>query len=187
MGLIFILSKEDMKICLDFFLSAYTKNEEKFLEMFLQNGANLNEAEKGKFRKEIEKYFNINREVPITAYFTEMMNICFAYNIVPPDFLFKMAKAFICLNGINVFSNNETKGFEMVKEQVIEYYVRKNIKKYISLIKEGLVLAPSLVSNTYKYGLMKAVSKEMVRIEEMYNKLNSIYLDCKDFVNIFNN
>ena len=52
MGLVFALSDRDAKLCREFFLAAYTGNDEKLYNMLVIYGNNLSETQKKAFRRD---------------------------------------------------------------------------------------------------------------------------------------
>lgn len=126
MGLVFKLNKEEIQLTLDFFFCAYFGDWNKLynmLEPYIKDGAD----KKNKFRETCKNYCNNIKNKPITSYFMDLVWVCLEYHISPPDFLYGMAKAFVCLFGIDTVYDNTTSGKEVIEQQVIEYVLRKSI------------------------------------------------------------
>lgn len=185
MGLIFELSVEDAKMTRNFFLCAYTGNYNKMYEMLVPY-AFMNSNELESFKEEIKEYISTIKQRKLTSYFTDMINICLSYNIVPPEFLFCMAKAFICLDGICVFSNNTVKATELLQEQTIEYFINRSIDDCKNLMGSGLSLGPKLIQNTVKYGIVKGVSKEIMEVMRIRSDLKEVLDHCDEIINVLN-
>jgi len=186
MGLIFKLSQEDLNLTKEFFLTAYSGNSKKLFKM-LTTYAELNNEEKSNFQLEIEEFCNHINEKTVTAYFTDMITVCLKYNIAPPEFLFCMAKAFVCLNGISYLSNNQTSAFELLKKQTLEYLISQNINHLKNLGINLLKLSPTLLHGGMHFALSKTIPKEdyekikeNLKNEEVRKTLN----DALDFLHL---
>lgn len=183
MGLIFELSSEDIKLTKDFFFAAYTRNYEKMFNLVIPYGV-MDYNTKLRFKNEIKEYCDNLALKPITSYFIDMMNICLKYEICPPNFLFCMSKAFICLGGISNFTNNDLPGTELLKEQVLEYYIKRTINDSKYIIYNGIKLFPKVIANTFKYGLIKGLSKELTTSELLSDSKIAIE-HYKELIEIF--
>lgn len=160
MGLLFALTDEEAQLIRNFFLSSYSGNVEK-LYSFLIDYAHIDGKQMIKFKKECQKYCKEVKNKDYTCYFTDMINICIHYEFLPPDFLFCMAKALVCLNGINHFTNNNINATLLVKEQVMEFLVKRSLYDCKNIAIRGLHLAPKLFQDSLKYGLVKTIAKEV--------------------------
>ena len=183
MGLIFELTQEDSKLTKDFFLAVYSGNDKKIYDL-LEPYCKINEHDKQKLINDIKQYCKNIKVKPVTSYFIDMVNICLKYEVVPPNFLFCMAKAFVCLGGINTFSKNIVKATELLKEQTIEYFIRLGIEDSKKLTLKGVKLTPKLLENTCKYGIVNGVAKEVVAIEEMKSDLKLMLEHYEDALNV---
>ncbi len=158
MGLLCVLSDNDAKLCRKFFLTAYSGNYEKLYDMLVIYG-DMSEKQKASFKEECKKYCKNVKEKDLTFYFIDMINVCLNYEFVPPDFLFSMAKAFICLNGISNFSENKCTAKELLQEQTIEFMVKRSLKDCKDIVLDSLAIAPKALENTIQYGLVNTVAK----------------------------
>lgn len=159
MGLLCALSDEDAKLCRTLFLNAYAGNYEKIYNLLIPYGTMDNEAKKS-FKEECRRYCEELKEKEITYYFIDLMNVCFYYEIVPPDFLFNMAKAFICLNGINNFTNNNTSAKELLQGQTIEFLIKRSLKDCKNIMVDGLWVMPKLLNKVlHKENLITAIKE----------------------------
>ena len=100
--------------------------------------------------------FNI---ILLPFYFIDMINVCLKYEFVPPNFLFSMAKAFLCLNGISNFTENGYSAIELLKELTVEYLIKRSLKDCKELIVDGINLAPKYIENTLENGIVNTVAK----------------------------
>lgn len=160
MGLLFCLSPEDAELTRKFFLTAYTGNYEKLYDMLSFYG-NLTEEQGIHFKEDCRKYTRDVKIKDVTFYFTDMINVCTKYEFVPPNFLFCMAKAFICLNGMNKFTGNPVSAMELLQEQTMEYLVTRSIRDYQHVMMDGVFVAPEMLSNTIKDGVVSALVKAL--------------------------
>ena len=98
-------------------------------------------------------------EKEVTYYFIDMINICLNYEFVPPNFLFRMAKAFMCLNGIGNFSINRVSAKELLYEQTMEFLISRSFRDCKDVFEEGLKIPKKVVINTLQNGVMSTMSK----------------------------
>lgn len=158
MGLLCTLSREDATLCRQFYLTAYAGNYEKLYEMLVSYG-DMNDISKTLFKEDCRQYCEQIKEKEVTYYFIDMINVCLKYEFVPPKFLFGMAKAFICLNGISNFSNNQFSAHELLSEQTIEYLIQRSINDCLEIIEDGLKLPQDLIKNTIEHGIINTIAK----------------------------
>ena len=158
MGLLCILSDSDAKLCRKFFLTAYSGNYEKLYNMLVIYG-NMNEEKKKLFKEDCKKYCEDVKIKDVTYYFIDMINVCLNYEFVPPNFLFSMAKAFICLNGISNFSENRCTAKQLLQKQTIEFMIKRGLKDCKSIVVDSLNITPKILENTMQYGLVNTIAK----------------------------
>lgn len=158
MGLLFALSESEVHLCLEFFLTAYSGNAERLYKLLIRYGK-MNEKTKKRFKKDCKRYCEEIKTKELTFYFIDMMTICLNYQLDPPEFLFRMAKAFLCINGISIFSNNNLSAFELLGEQVIEFLLKRSLNDCTEIIKDSLKLIPDTFENTLNYGVVNTLSK----------------------------
>lgn len=158
MGLLCVLSDNDAKLCRKFFLTAYSGNYEKLYDILVSYG-NMDEEKKKAFKNDCKKYCEDVKKKDVTYYFIDMINICLNYEFVPPDFLFSVAKAFVCLNGISYFSENKCTARELLQTQTMEFLVKRSLKDFKGIGVDSLHITPKAISNTLKYGLANTIAK----------------------------
>ncbi len=189
MGLLCVLSDSDAKLCRKFFLTAYSGNYEKLYDMLVIYG-DMSEEKKASFKEDCKRYCRDVKEKDVTYYFIDMINVCLNYEFVPPNFLFSMAKAFICLNGISNFSENKFTAKELLQEQTIEFMVKRSLKDCKGIVIDSLTIAPKALENTLQYGLVNTVAKvsasselredirkSLKNLKEMLDLIKSSYYD----------
>lgn len=192
MGLLFELNNEDSKLLKKFFIAAYLGDCEELYNI-IAGYSSMSDEKKKEFKEDCEIYCKNVKTKNITYYFMDMVNVCYKYEVLPPDFLFAMTKAFVCLNGISIFTNNEVTAFELVGEQAIEYLLREDIKKIKKAGVEIYKSIPNLVKNAIKEGPINAVATEtssnsslrasiiesLISLEKTLNLLKNTYSDDK--------
>ncbi len=159
MGLVFDLDYNDAELIRKFFLTAHSGNYEKLYDMIIPY-SNMNNKEKKLFMNDCKKFCSEIKYKEVTFYFVDILNICLKYKIDPPNFLFCMAKAFVCLNGISKFSNNKYTAKELLDEQVIEFMIKRSFNDCKNTIK-SLDSPKVIVKNTLKYGIINTAVKEL--------------------------
>jgi ubiquinone biosynthesis protein len=165
MGLIFEMSESDSELTRKFFLSAYSNNHEKIQNLLIPYG-NFDKETEELFRKDTALCCDKIQTMPVTSYFTEFIAVVSKYDMIPPVFLFSMAKAFICLNGINVFSENITNAAELLKQQIIEFLLLRSIQDSSSLVIKGLEASANIVQNVIQYGMIKGLTDSIKMLDK---------------------
>lgn len=158
MGLLCALDDQDAKLCRNFFLTAYAGKYEKLYDMLVLYGT-MNEQQKQAFKADCQRYCAAVHEKEVTYYFIDMVNICLSYEIVPPNFLFNMAKAFVCLNGISNFSGNTHAARDLLAAQTIEFLCKRSLQDCQKFINDGVCLVPQTFTNVWNQGLVGAFSQ----------------------------
>lgn len=158
MGLLCVLSENDAKLCRNFFLTVYSGNYEKLYDMLVSYG-DMSEEKRKSFKDDCKKYCEDIKKKEVTYYFIDMVNVCLNYEFVPPNFLFNMAKAFVCLNGISNFSDNKCTARKLLQEQTMEFLVKRSLKDCKSIVIDSLHIAPKTLENISQYGLVNTIAK----------------------------
>lgn len=158
MGLLCNLNDKEAKLCRKLFLTAYSENYEKLYDMLIPYG-NMSEEKKQSFKEECKKYCKEVKKKDVSYYFIDLINICLNYEFDPPDFLFKMAKAFVCLNGISNFTNNKCSARELLQEQTMEYLIKRSLNDCQEIVTDSLHIAPKAIENIAQYGLVNTIAK----------------------------
>lgn len=171
MGLIFELTPCDAEAVKELFFCAYFAQTDKLYKVLVPylNGTS---ADKENFRKDIKDYCeNINRR-PVTAYFMDMVLVCFKYNIAPPSYLFGMAKAFICLGGVDTIYNQSVIGRELLEEQVYEYIMHKSVSSIKQIGNEHIRLLTELLASD-KTTVIRTIAKDADRVAAAIRLISS--------------
>ncbi len=180
MGLIFSLNAEETKMCREFFLTAYSNNYEKLYAMLVNYG-NLDDTQKQMFKDDCKRYCETIRGKEVTFYFVEMINILFKYELVPPKFLFGMAKVFLCINGISKFTNNDTSAENLLCAQTLEFLMRRALsdgKKVFEKAKQNVPKLPHFIDRVMKEGISGAVGE--IATSEIMTDIQKSIEDLKE-------
>lgn len=180
MGLLCALSDGDAKLCRKFFLTAYSGNYGKLYDMLVSYG-NMSEEKKQSFKEDCKKYCEEVKKKEVTYYFIDMINVCLNYEFVPPNFLFSMAKAFVCLNGISNFSDNKCTARELLQEQTMEFLVKRSLKDCKGIMIDSLHILPKAIENTLQYGLENTIA-EVATNSEIKNDVKSFLENAEELL-----
>ena len=186
MGLLFVLEGENARLMKELFSGAYLKNYEKIFNLLIPYGK-MNNEEREKFKEDIKVYCEEVRSKDITHYYTDVIPICMKYEITPPNFLFCMAKAFVCLNGMNGISLNTLPATELLKEQVIEFLLKRSMQDSQKLVKQTARTIPKLAKSVCEYGVSKGITKEIMQSGNFLTDTRQIlenYLEVLAFIKI---
>lgn len=170
MGLIFSFSKEESEFIKKLFFNAYHNNYQKLTRILLED-ANSNDVNIELLQQGINECCSRFKEVPVTYFFVDMINLFMKYNIAPHRVLFKMAKAFVALNGINSFSNNLMNTQELLLKQIIEYYTNRTINDFEDIMKTGIHILPNFLKNTFQKGITSGIAEEVVYLGNLNKKI----------------
>lgn len=120
MGLIFCVPKKDAEFIRQVFLNAYMNYYEELSSLLLENSRFKN-VNMDLLLAELQNCCSEFRRIPVTTFFINMINLFTKFNIDPSEIFFNMAKAFIALNGINHFTENELDTESLIKEQLLSF------------------------------------------------------------------
>lgn len=173
MGLLCTLSDQNAKYCRNFFLTAYVGNYKKLYNELVVYG-NMNDQQKQNFKADCQRYCAAVHEKEVTYYFIDMVNICLNYEIVPPNFLFNMAKAFVCLNGISNFTGNTHAARDLLAAQTIEFLCKRSLQDCQNFITKNIQLIPQTLSNMLAQGPINAFSQLVFHCQLQQDAKNSL-------------
>lgn len=182
-GLIFELTAEESVMIKQLFLSAYSAKTDQLIELLVNNSEHT-EFDHAAFRTEIAAEAQKFKTIPVTQFFVEMMNVFTKYNISPPDFLFKAAKAFIALFGINNFIDNYTDTRELLAAQVTEYYLRRTSNDLRGLVQTGLGLLPEFMHGAKQYGLVNTLALQFEKVNQFSRDVQTTLENCREALEI---
>ena len=158
MGLLFSLGKEEIEFCKEFFFAAYTSDFEKIFSIITRYGT-LSEKQKKRLKDEVKTYCDNLRGREVTNYFMDMVMIFTKYELDPPEFLFDMAKSFVCLNGVGKFTQNYVSCDALLKEIILEYVIKSQIKVMAKASLDSIKIFPKALLNLKNYGLSGLVAQ----------------------------
>lgn len=166
MGLIFELNKDERRDVSELFFLAYFRKADKLYRKLIPYLTGDRKARE-EFRDAIEQYCIRLNTRPLTAFFMDMVVVCFGCSLSPPKYLFCMAKAFVCLGGVDVLYFQSITGHELLRDQVDEYI----ITELINAVKE---------TNYGSVKILKAVigrdKKQLAElIHGQYNSFKTLY------------
>lgn len=121
-GLIFEFTPSEAEFIRKLFLNSYSGKVDELVELIVSHSKHT-DFDRLQLTDDIRQKVARFHEIPVTQYFIEMINVFTQYNISPPEILFKMAKAFLALFGINNFIANSLSTEALLAQQVTEYYL----------------------------------------------------------------
>lgn len=181
MGLLFVLDDEEIDFILNLFLSAYNGNHTKLLKLIL-NTSKCENVNYESFTNEIAACCQECKNISIPTFFMNMIGVFTKYNVNPPKVLFKLAKCFVAIYGINNFSNNNLMAEKLLYEQITHYYVNRTIKDFKEVISIGVNLVPNLFIKTIQNGFVKGVADEINLVHNFNNKLEKTISNCNEII-----
>ena len=113
------------------------------------------------------------------------MNIFVYYNISPPEVFFKMAKAFLALFGIGVFSENLSSTKQLLAAQVTEFYVERSFDDFRQIYTSGAKLLPGFLATTLRDGPAKALAQEFCLLDEFHAQLETAWQHGAEILEYF--
>jgi len=174
LGLIFALNPEEVKFVREIFLNAYSGRADKVIETLLRTSM-CADFDRTKFRQDIQQEVAKIQDIPVAQFFVEMMNIFVYYNISPPEIFFKMAKAFLALFGIGVFSENLSSTKQLLAAQVTEFYVERSFEDFRQICTSGARLLPDFLAASLRDGPAKALAHEFCALDALHNQLETAW------------
>lgn len=184
MGLTFSFSGAEAEFIRELFLNAYNARTDKLIKLLLDS-SECTEFNYAEYRATIENQAKRFKTTPVTQFFIEMINIYTRYNMAPPDILFKMAKAFVALYGINNFIDNRTDTSTLLAAQIAEYYVRRTVEDLEKVTTGGVSLLPDLITNIAEHGLVKGIATQAIVISKFKAELATTIERCDELLGFF--
>lgn len=184
MGLLFELDKEEAIFVRKLFFYSYNGKYEKVYDLLLSNSV-YTTYDQIALAKDIKKMTEQFKSIPVTHFFMGMIGIFTQYNIEPPDVLFKLAKAFISLYGINSFIGNKKSAEELLTSQIVEYYVNRTINDFKDIATKTKELLPDLIQTIEEKGLVKGITQEILAIQDLNKKIKEMQENCEEVFDYF--
>lgn len=183
LGLIFELTKEEMDFVRNLFLDSYTGKPEKIID-FLVNSCEHTDFDRVAFAQEIRAEVGRVKEIPVTVYFVEMMNIFTGFNMSPPPVFFKMAKAFLALFGINTFVDNYTNTKTLLAAQLTEYYVARTVDDLRTLTESSIKLLPNFFVRSINRGVSCSIVGGIEDLSLLHHRATVALQNCGEIINL---
>lgn len=175
MGLLFVLGKKEIEFCKKFFFAAYTGDYEKIFDI-VNNCGRLDSKQQYELKEDCKNYCETIKNKEITNYFMDMVMVFTKYELDPPEFLFNMAKAFVCLNGVGKFTQNYVSCNSLLKEILLEYILKEQIKSTINVSVSALKIFPKIILGIKRYNLNNFIFKD--------EKCSEFIEDISEFISV---
>lgn len=169
MGLVFAFDGEETEYIRVLFLNAYMGKAEEIVDMLIARSQYIKFDRQqliADVRAEITKF----RQISVTQFFINMINTFTRYDIAPPEILFKMAKAFLAIFGINNFVGNRTDVEALLSRQVIEFYLYRTRNDLRSLIGQGFKSMVEIIQSSTREGIITGCSTVLISLDEFSQK-----------------
>ena len=172
MGLIFSFSKDEVHFVRNLFLNAYLCNIEELTSLLL-DGCNKKDVDIEIFKKEVEACCKQFKNIPVTKFYINMIEIYTKFNIEPYPNLYKMAKAFVSLFGINTIFKNSKSTEQLLGKQIAEFYVNRTISDIKNITNTGINILPHFIKTTLEQGLSKGITEQIISIGKFHEQVKS--------------
>ncbi len=185
MGLIFEFSPEEAELTRQLFLSAYTGRVDRVITLLKNQGEYQTLDWRGlesEMLAEIEKL----QTIPVEQFFVEMIGIFTQYNIAVPSFLFKVAKAFLALFGMNAITGNLASTKDLLAAQVAEYYMTRTYHDIKRTLSTGLQLVPNFLKTSLQHGLMQGIASQFTELAQFSAECQTTFANCQEAIELLN-
>ena len=183
MGLIFEFSSEEAELTRELFLSAYTEKVDRVIDLLIKRGEYL-DMDWEKLRSEMLEEIQKIKSIPVEQFFVEMIGIFTQYNIAVPNFLFKMAKAFLALFGMNTLTGSPTDTKSLLAEQITEFYLSRTCNDIKRIFYSGVKLVPNFLSQSMQYGLIQCFSKQLTELTSLSQQCQQALGNCQEMLDL---
>jgi len=184
MGLMFSFSKEEIELVRKLFFLAYSCKVSQLFQL-LTTSTTLKKDDLDNLKSGIEECCKNLRKIPVTQFFIDMINLYTGFNIDAPSILYKMAKAFVALYGLNMLLENDTSTEDLLKEQIIEFYMSQITEDMKNLTKEGMAFIPNFIHDACHNGLVKTISSQIIQFEQFHKKISSSLNKWQELLSFF--
>lgn len=182
MGLLCIMTPEETKMCREFFLAAYMGDDEKLFEILVDYG-DMDLHKRQKFREDCGRFCETVKGKDITYYFLDMMNVCLEYEFVPLDFLFSMAKAFVCINGISNLAKNNCEAISLLKCQVMEFMLKRSVRDVMQIARDGIEVIPKVWDRFGACDIV-GVMNQLASNVQIQSDLQGMMTHCREIIKL---
>ncbi len=183
MGLIFEFSREETDWTRALFLSAYTSKVDYIIDL-LQKHGKYEDLDWQKLRVDMQNKASQLQNLPVEQFFVEMIGIFTQYNIAVPSFLFKMAKAFLALFGLNTITGGFADTKDLLAAQITEFYILRSCDDAKNILQSILSLAPKFLTATIEGGLVHGLVQEVAELSHFSNQCQSVLKNCQEIFDL---
>lgn len=180
MGLIFEFDMGEAEFIRKLFLYSYTKKPAALVDLLIDR-SDYSSFSRDELIKDISAEVERLQIIPVTQYFVEMIAIFTKYDIAPPILLFKMAKAFLALFGINNFVENFTDTKQLLAAQVFEFYLQRTAADVQDILGRGLALIPSFLQATLRQGPVSGLASQIPALSNLSRQAQTALTNCREF------
>lgn len=178
-GLTFAFTAAEADFVRHLFLYAYNAKIDPLIELLLRD-SEYTEYDHEAFERDVREQAERFQEIPVTQFFIEMINVFTRYNIAPPTILFKAAKAFLALFGINNFIENRTTTKELLMTQIAEFYLQRTVNEVKSIFDNGWQILPDFLEQSSKSGLISALAAELPHFQNIHREAKVFCEHCAE-------
>lgn len=141
-GLVFKFEKWQLDVVKEMCIAMYKGDFDKLYKIVLKlsgkYGFLYKERKKEeRLKSDLKKYLVRIEDLNVTNWFMEMAFLFLRNKLVPPEYFFEFGKAFLALDGIILFSINNTDAYELLYDQFSLYYKKEKIEEFITTLLEG--------------------------------------------------
>lgn len=183
MGLIFEFDSEEAEFIRKLFLYSYTKKSDKLVDLLISH-SDYTKFNRTELIADISAEVERLQTIPVTQYFVEMIGVFTKYDVAPPILLFKMAKAFLALFGINNFIENFTDTKELLARQVLEYYLTRTADDVRGVFTSGLALVPNFLRATLSQGPVQGLTSQVTALSDLSRQAQTALANCREALEI---
>ena len=184
MGLIFHFKDKEADFIRNLFLYSYFAKGDELTNLLLST-CKYTSLDEDLLREDIKECCLEFKHIPVTNYFINMVMVFAKYDINPPTLLFKLAKAFVDLNGINNFSDNGINTEELCLNHITEYYVNRTMGDLKDIVSTSSKILPNFVEDTLKYGVLKGVSAQVGQLFLLNKKVHEASNHFDEVLSLF--
>lgn len=186
MGLIFQFSAEESDLTRQLFLNAYTGKVERIVD-YLFSDSEFKDVDRGQLIRDMQVKIDQLHEMPVAQFFVEMIGVFTQYDMAVPQFLFKMAKAFLALFGLGTITGNIADTKALLADQVTDFYLRQAVDDVEGTLKCGLKLAPHVLFATVSRGPLQGISASLAGLADFGQQLHDTAENCREAIELLSN
>ena len=184
LGLIFEFSAEEAVLTRELFLDAYTGKVEQIANLLFVH-SQFKTVDRATLIADMEAKIGQLHSMPVPQFFVEMMMIFTQHDIAPPRFLFKMAKAFLALFGLNTIMENHVGAEKLLAHQITEFYFSRTVNDVRTIFNSGLQLAPNFLHTTLQEGIGQGLSQQFSQLTDFSQQCQTALQNCREVLDLF--